>query len=110
MLEACPLSDDKETHKNEGYESEAVPNAECGGILSLSTPIEATGPTNSSKADIPLLGMKDHSNRMAVEVTATLSNVHKEKKKGTHITECASSSNNDTNSENNRNGGGVEQK
>ena len=79
VLEACPLSEDGETHKNEGYESEAVPPAECGGVLSLSTPIEATRPTNSSKADIPLLGMKDHSNSMAVEVTATLSNVHKEK-------------------------------
>ena len=33
-------------------------------------------------------------------MTATLSNVHKEKKKGPNITDCASSSNNDTNSEN----------
>ena len=65
MLEACPLSDDDETHKKEGYEPEAVPPAECGGVLSLSTPIEAPRTTNYSKADISLLGMKDHSNSMA---------------------------------------------
>ena len=81
VLEACPLSDDEETHKKEGYEHEAVPPAECGRVLSLGTPIEAPSPTNSSKADILLPGMRDHSNSMAAEVTATLSNVHKEKKK-----------------------------
>ena len=100
VLEACPLSDDEETHKKEGYEPEAVPPVECGRVLSLGTPIEAPSPTNSSKADILLPGMRDHSNSMAAEVTATLSNVHKEKKKGPNITDCASSSNNDANSEN----------
>ena len=114
VLEACPLSDDEETHKKEGYKPEAVPPVECGGVLSLSTPIKAPRPTNSSKADIPLLAKKDHSNSMASEVTATLSNVHKEKKKGPNITDCASCSNNDTNSQNksacskpNRKGGGA---
>ena len=117
VLEACPVSDDEETHKKEGYEPEAVPPAECGGVLSLGTPIEDPSPTNSSKADILLPGMRDHSNSMAAEVTATLINVHKEKKKGPNITDCASSSNNDANSENksacskpNRKGGGAKLK